>query len=162
MSTMVSLPNHTFTGQAESSKQLTSNVHILSPEADNCPSWISTRERMTVENISWSISTKECCRPRRELNPRPPGLQSDRASNWATEAGMHSYLDLCINKTDQWEIILGILKIINMVVFETKHIVKLIKITSIWWFYITNNYVKHTYNVHFVKECKTHIHFVKE
>ena len=42
---------------------------------------------MTVENISWSISTKECCRPRRGLNPRPPGLQADGASNWATEAG---------------------------------------------------------------------------
>ena len=39
-------------------------MHILSPETDNCPSWISWRERMTVENISWSISTKECCRPR--------------------------------------------------------------------------------------------------
>ena len=38
---------------------------------------------MTVENISRSISTKECCRPRRGLNPRPPGLQSDGASNWA-------------------------------------------------------------------------------
>ena len=35
-------------------------MHILSPETDNCPSWISGRERMTVENISWSISTKEC------------------------------------------------------------------------------------------------------
>ena len=62
-------------------------MHILSPETDNCPSWISRRERMTVENISWSISTKECCRPRRGLNPRPPGLQLDGASNWATEAG---------------------------------------------------------------------------
>ena len=62
-------------------------MHILSPETDNCPSWISGRERMTVENISWSISTKECCRPRQGLNPRPPGLQSDGASNWATEAG---------------------------------------------------------------------------
>ena len=60
-------------------------MHIFSPETDNCPSWISGRERMTVENISWSISTKECCRPRRGLNPRPPGLQSDGASNWATE-----------------------------------------------------------------------------
>ena len=39
-------------------------MHILSPETDNCPSWINGRERMTVENISWSISTKECCRPR--------------------------------------------------------------------------------------------------
>ena len=45
---------------------------------------------MTVENISWSISSKECCRPRRGLNPRPPGLQSDGASNWATEAGLTS------------------------------------------------------------------------
>ena len=32
---------------------------------------------MTVENISWSISTKECCRPWRGSNPQPPGLQSD-------------------------------------------------------------------------------------
>ena len=86
MSSAVSLPNHTFTGQAQSSKRLTSIVHILSPETDNCPSWISGRERMTVENISWSISTKECCRSRRGLNPRPPGLQSDGVSNWATEA----------------------------------------------------------------------------
>ena len=64
-------------------------MHILSPETDNCPSWISGRERMTVENISWSISTKECCRPRRGLNLRPPGLQSEGTSNWATEAGNH-------------------------------------------------------------------------
>ena len=64
-------------------------VHILLPETDNCPSWISGRERMTVENISWSISTKECCRPRWGLNPRPPGLQLDHPSNWATEAGSY-------------------------------------------------------------------------
>ena len=38
MSNAFSLPNHTFTGQAESSKQLTSIVRILSPETDNCPS----------------------------------------------------------------------------------------------------------------------------
>ena len=38
MSSTVSLPNHTFTGQALSSKRLTSIVHILSPETDNCPS----------------------------------------------------------------------------------------------------------------------------
>ena len=40
--------------------RLTSIVHILSPETDNCPSWISGRERMTVENISWSIFTDNC------------------------------------------------------------------------------------------------------
>ena len=37
-----------------SSKQLTSIVHILLPKTDNCPSWISGRERITEENISWS------------------------------------------------------------------------------------------------------------
>ena len=52
-------------------------MHILLPETDNCPSWISRRERMTVENISWSITTKECCRPQLGSNPRPPGLQLD-------------------------------------------------------------------------------------
>ena len=91
MSSAVSLPNHTFTGQAKSSKRLTSIVHILSPETDNCLSWRSGRERMTVENISWSISTKKCCRPWRGLNPQPPGLQSDGVSNWATEAGILTY-----------------------------------------------------------------------
>ena len=38
MSSAVSLPNHMFTGQASFSKRLTSIVHILSPETDNCPS----------------------------------------------------------------------------------------------------------------------------
>ena len=52
----VSLPNHTITGQASSSKRLTSIVYILSLETDICS---SGRERMTVKNISWSISTKE-------------------------------------------------------------------------------------------------------
>ena len=36
MSSVVSLPNHTFTGQAKSSKRLTSIVHIILPETDNC------------------------------------------------------------------------------------------------------------------------------
>ena len=38
MSGAVSLPNHNFTGQASSSKWVTSIVHILSPETANCPS----------------------------------------------------------------------------------------------------------------------------
>ena len=36
MSRAVSLPFHTFTGQAWSSKWLTSIVHILLSETDNC------------------------------------------------------------------------------------------------------------------------------
>ena len=54
-------------------------MHILSPETDNCPSWISGRERMTVWNISWSISTKECCRPRRGWTRDP--LVSSRTAH---------------------------------------------------------------------------------
>ena len=38
MLSAVSLHNHTFTGQALSSKRFPSIVHILSPETDNCPS----------------------------------------------------------------------------------------------------------------------------
>ena len=33
-------------------------MHILLPETDNCPSWISRREGMTIESISRSISKK--------------------------------------------------------------------------------------------------------
>ena len=36
-------------------------MHILSQVTDNFPSWISGRERMTVEKISWSVSMKEWC-----------------------------------------------------------------------------------------------------
>ena len=38
MSSAVSLSKNTFTGQAYSSKWLTSIVHLLSPETDNFPS----------------------------------------------------------------------------------------------------------------------------
>ena len=59
---------------------------------------------MTVENISWSISTKECCRPRQGLNPIPPGLQSDGTSKWATKAGwpllsINLYVKGCLDYT---------------------------------------------------------------
>ena len=42
----VSLPNHTFIGQALSSKQLTSTVHILSPE-------MTTTHLESVEGREW-------------------------------------------------------------------------------------------------------------
>ena len=71
------LPNHTFSGQAWSSKLLTSTVHILSPETDNCPSWISGRERMTLENISWSNLQERMLPTRRGLNPQPSDHESD-------------------------------------------------------------------------------------
>ena len=51
MSSAVSLPNHTFTGQVKSSKRLISIVHILSQETDKCPAKINRRERMTVQNV---------------------------------------------------------------------------------------------------------------
>ena len=45
-------------------------MHIISPVTDNCPTWVSARERMAIEMISWPISTKECCRTEGS-NPRP-------------------------------------------------------------------------------------------
>ena len=48
---------------------------------------------MTVENISRSISMKECCQPRRASNPRPPGLQSDAHPSHAV--GKCMYIPLC-------------------------------------------------------------------
>ena len=75
MSSALSLPNHTFTGQP--SKRLTSTVHIISPETDNCLSWISGREKMTVENISWSNHREKMLPNRRGSNPQPPDHQTD-------------------------------------------------------------------------------------
>ena len=51
-------------------------MHILSPVTDNCPSWISGRERMAVEIISWPISTKESYRAWGS-HPRPSPYQAD-------------------------------------------------------------------------------------
>ena len=45
-------------------------VHILSPITDNYPSWIRVRERVTIDMISWSISTKVMW-PRWDLNLQP-------------------------------------------------------------------------------------------
>ena len=52
-------------------------VHILSPEINNCPLWISGKESMTAENISWSISMKKCSQTQQGSNPWPPHYQMD-------------------------------------------------------------------------------------
>ena len=51
-------PNYTLTGQAKSFKRLTSTY-----EYSFYRNWISN-ETMAVDNISWAISTQECCRRR--------------------------------------------------------------------------------------------------
>ena len=50
-------------------------MHILSLVTENKPSWINGRRKMTVEIISWSISTRVCDQARIELEPLD--LQSD-------------------------------------------------------------------------------------
>ena len=52
-------------------------MYILLIESDNCPSWINRRERMTTENISWSISPEACCQTWWGSNPWPPDYESD-------------------------------------------------------------------------------------
>ena len=51
-------------------------VHILLPETDKCPSWISRRERMIIEKRSF----KECSLTWQGSNPQPPDDQSDAHS----------------------------------------------------------------------------------
>ena len=49
---------------------------------------------MAVENISWSISTKECCRPRRGLNLRPRRLHVSSRTTHPTEPPRPSQINL--------------------------------------------------------------------
>ena len=67
MLSTVSLPDHTFTGQTWSSKRLTSIVHILLPETDNCPSWISERERMTLHHWILPADSTSSLKPYQQL-----------------------------------------------------------------------------------------------
>ena len=78
-------------------------LHSLLSEIDNCPSWISRRERMTLENILWSISTKECYQTWRGSNLWPPDHQSD---TYPTEPPRPAELCLSLCCFD-WLIVLG-------------------------------------------------------
>ena len=50
---------------------------ILSPVTDNCPSWISGRERKVIEIFSWpNLNKRKFCRTWR-LNPQPSPYQAD-------------------------------------------------------------------------------------
>ena len=52
-------------------------MHNLLPETNNCQAWISRRERMTTENISWSIiSQKNVAGPQMILWVDSKGLVS--------------------------------------------------------------------------------------
>ena len=80
MSSAVSLPNHTFTGQAWSSKRLYNKYCAHSFARNWQLPFLNQRERMTVENISGSISTKDCCRLG-EVEPATSWSPVKRASN---------------------------------------------------------------------------------
>ena len=57
---------------------------------------------MTVENISWSISTKEWYRPQQGSHTQPPHRSPVRcAANWATKAGFHHQV-ICIHSLYEW------------------------------------------------------------
>ena len=53
-------------------------VHVLSPETDNCSSWISGRERTTVEYISWSKRQIQRNRIPCQIRVNPVCLSSGR------------------------------------------------------------------------------------
>ena len=52
-------------------------MYSLSPVTYNCPAWISGRERMTVENISWSNLHERILPTRQGSNPQSPDHQSE-------------------------------------------------------------------------------------
>ena len=74
MSSAVSLHNHTFTGQAYSSKSLTSIEHILLPETDNYTSWNSSRWEWPKKILHQSLRMLPS---QRGSNPQPPDHQLD-------------------------------------------------------------------------------------
>ena len=80
------IQENTRTGSAFSARQLGHAfhtrpiVHILSPGNWQLPFLNQRKGENDRRNISRSIFTEECCRPRRGLKPRPPGLQSVGAS----------------------------------------------------------------------------------
>ena len=69
---------------------------MLLPETDYYPSWISGREKMTIENISWSISMKECCRPGRGQTPNL--LITSQTDIQLSHQGWHLFLFWFKNK----------------------------------------------------------------
>ena len=82
-------------------------MHILSPVTDNCPSWISGRERMAVEIISWPISTKDC----RQTWGLSPWLSAYQADAHPTELPRPALPVICtmefVSETEtllQWDV----------------------------------------------------------
>ena len=70
-----SLPNHTFTGQAKSTKQLTNIVYILSPETDN---FLNQRRWENNSRKYFMISLYERMLPTQQgSSPQPPDHQAD-------------------------------------------------------------------------------------
>ena len=78
-------------------------VEVLQPSqpngvmssADSFPSWLCRKERMTIENISRSISTKECCWPGGGRTHNL--LITSQRCNWAVEASTNIFSLYCSN-----------------------------------------------------------------
>ena len=67
---------------------------VLLPETDNCPSWIGEWQ----ENISWSISEKECCQTRRGSNPQSDHQSDTHPTEPLRPAANDADLDQTISK----------------------------------------------------------------
>ena len=85
MQSVVSLPNHTFTGRLSSLRG--QNCAYSFARNWQLPFLNQQKERMTTENISWSITMKECWWPGGGVEPATFWSPIRRASNWATRDG---------------------------------------------------------------------------
>ena len=94
MSSVISLPiYHTFTVQALSSKRLTSIVHILSPETDNCPflnQWKGTTDRRKYFMIK---SPRKNVADLAGVEPATSWSPVRRTSNWTTKVRIYPFGD---------------------------------------------------------------------
>ena len=91
-------------------------MHILSPETDNCPSWISRRERITEENISWSNLYERMLSTWWVLNPQPPDHKWEAHElSWAVSMGggipKRNFGPISITKPNMNQIYLTVWKI---------------------------------------------------
>ena len=63
--------------------------------------WISRRERMTTESISWSISTKKFCPPLARVEPATYWSLVGCTSSWVTKAGVVSQMYVLAERGSQ-------------------------------------------------------------
>ena len=96
MSSAVSLPNHAFTGQAKSSKRLTSIVHIHSPETDNC--YFSLTSYLILQCVvqNGKLMSREC------HNHKIQQISDTKRKREKTQTNTRKTIQFCFLRNYRW------------------------------------------------------------